>query len=326
MSKVHRSGLRSAFTLIELLVVIAVIAVLIALLLPAVQKIRESANRAKCQNNLKQIGLAMHSYHSSYNKFPPGLSANYGWGWGACILPYMEQTNLYAKLDLTTFMDVNQASILALVRTVVPSYLCPSDVIANPGQNPQSLSRVTCKPTDALSYPANSACANCPSPYTWYQDLSPYYSIGVTNYLACAGNQERSCYGSTTDNGMFWENSQTRVADVTDGTTNSIMLMERSSFGSNTAGFYMAGNWAGTSSPRSTCNMHYVQPQVLIWAQGTYSEINKNDTRNPSSLHPGGINVTMADGSVRFVSQNIALATYLAIASATGGETVGPDS
>jgi len=132
---------RRAFTLIELLVVIAIIAILIGLLLPAVQKVRESAARAKCENNLKQVGLAMHMYHDSHGYFPPAFTPGQNWGWSTYLLPYVEQAPLYALLNpeattssltLTPTPPANGYLATTVTGTALPVYLCPSDPAPGP--------------------------------------------------------------------------------------------------------------------------------------------------------------------------------------------------
>src|SRR5437764_3116684 len=122
MRRFHSDRVRG-FTLIELLVVIAIIGVLIGLLLPAVQQVREAANRAKCTNNLKQIGLAMHGYHDAYYAFPPAFAKPSNWGWAVWILPWIEQGNLYNTINpQATGITVNAATTTKLL-----IYTCPSD-------------------------------------------------------------------------------------------------------------------------------------------------------------------------------------------------------
>src|SRR6185436_15983474 len=129
-----REPRRNAFTLIELLVVIAIIAILIGLLVPAVQRVREAAARLQCKNNLKQIGVAFHNYHTAFNHFPPGFSSQAasvdgaslgkGWGWGVYLLPYLDQANLYNQLDLTK--DIADPVNAQVRITSLPVFRCPS--------------------------------------------------------------------------------------------------------------------------------------------------------------------------------------------------------
>src|SRR5262245_42310791 len=180
---------RSAFTLIELLVVIAIIAVLIGLLLPAVQKVREAAARMKCQNNLKQIGLALHNYHGALSKFPPGwktntASASRSWGWCTYLLPYMEQQNMYTRLnpDTRTFQQVLQTDIASL-QVPIQTFICPSDSSSGGGLNDnRKFMKITGTP-----------------------------AIAISNYPGNGGNDG--------DTGLFQANRELTFGDITDGTS-----------------------------------------------------------------------------------------------------------
>jgi prepilin-type N-terminal cleavage/methylation domain-containing protein/prepilin-type processing-associated H-X9-DG protein len=274
---------RPAFTLIELLVAIAIIAILIGMLLPAVQKVRETANRLQCQNALKQIGTALHNYHDAQQTFPPGYSASEpyvdgatdtspGWGWVAFLLPYLEQENLYRQF-LPFSTPVQNVSA---IQTMVKGYLCPSD----------------------LTPPAAFAV---PDAFGGNVGLA-----APSSYSACVGGDESDTFGMT-GLGVFYRNSNTRLTDITDGTSNTLLVGERS--WANVNGIW-AGAIAGAVCQRGAQNpcpgsgaASYPAATLLL----AHSHLNNATTDTDgglddfSSRHVGGSNFLFADGDVRFL-------------------------
>ncbi len=276
---------RPAFTLIELLVVIAIIAILIGLLLPAVQKVREAAARTQCVNNLKQIGLALHAYHDANKRFPPGASGNGAatpaYGWAALMLPYIEQGPLYQRMGPTptrTLANVFSGDVAGL-QFPVPVLICPSDP---GGSGPLNVNR---------PFPKNM------QPFATTQ-LPAAVQTSISNYPGSGGNN-----GS---DGIFAVNSKIRIADITDGTSNTLLVGERDSVGGR-----WAANWVGMST-----KSEYVDIWALVgntqfrmmdgfWA-GTIPTIAPLPTRAYGSSHPGeGANFVLGDGSVRFILKSV---------------------
>lgn len=271
-----------AFTIIELLVVITILSILIGLLLPAVQKVREAAARVSCQNNLHQIALALHNYHDAHQAFPPGYLAagpysdgatdtTPGWGWAAYLLPFVEQDNVYRQLNLNQPVPNSPA-----VQTMVKVYLCPSDL------------------TPPAAFPVPDAFGK------------PVALAAPSSYAACCGGDE-SDVTEATGRGIFYRNSRTRLTDVTDGTGNTILVGERSWGNAN-------GTWAGAVS-NGVCLRGKQNPcpgsgagsfpaAALVLA---HSHLNNATTDTDgglddfSSRHPGGSYFAFADGSVRYL-------------------------
>jgi prepilin-type N-terminal cleavage/methylation domain-containing protein/prepilin-type processing-associated H-X9-DG protein len=277
---------RRGFTLIELLVVIAIIAILIGLLLPAVQKVREAAARSKCQNNLKQIGLALHNYHDNKGTLPPGYSAanpaatsnetQPGWGWAAYLLPHIEQTALYSGLNLNR--PVEDPANAAAAGNLVRIYLCPSDSVSD----------------------TPVAVANYLSPTT------TVVMAGPSSYAANVGSDDCDVTDMSPLNGVFYCNSRTRLTDIPDGTSTTILVGERSRD-------QVSGIWAGVPTnamlqpgPRNeffaTATISPARGGMILAHGHLLNAIGDADggLDDWSSNHSGGANLLFCDGSVRF--------------------------
>ena len=299
---------RSAFTLIELLVVIAIIAILIGLLLPAVQKVREAAARTQCSNNLKQIGLAVHNYHDVNNTLPrnkypnpqPAGASDINqwaaqldcWSWLATSLEYIEQGNLYRLGNIPTA----KLGTSGILDKPIKTFLCPSDISGATRTDRSDLFGLTVSTTS-------------------YKGVSGSNMQGGTfNRVGTNGSNSNLDMGD----GLFWRNdtaTKISLTQITDGTSNTFMV------GEDVAAKNRWNAWPHANGATGSCG---IPPNY----NGGYSDTgtpgprNWNLTYSFRSMHSGGLQFALADGSVRFVRDSIPITTYYQYCTRAGGEVI----
>ncbi|MEW4564805.1 DUF1559 domain-containing protein [Bremerella sp. JC770] len=295
---------RAGFTLVELLVVIAIIGVLIALLLPAVQQAREAARRMSCSNNLKQLGLALHNYHDTHGKFPPGVfqgtsPSPSGKRTPFCIhlYPFIEQGPAYDLYDHSVNWHEGGATQKQVRTTPVPGWQCPSD-------------------RDAV-----------------IPDTSAYWGDAGASIKGNYGlNWGSNTFSDQGEPSPFNLHFGAQFRDITDGTTNTLAMMEMLKPASTAKEFRA---WIWNDEPNAYMLMTRVNPNSSVSDQNSEYCVDEpgrlpcvvvSDDGDSSvtsrSMHPGGVQVLLCDGSVRFVSETISLPTWQALSSMGGGEVL----
>ncbi|QDU61606.1 Type II secretion system protein G precursor [Planctomycetes bacterium Pan216] len=303
-----------AFTLVELLVVIAIIGVLVGLLLPAVQQAREAARRMQCKSQLKQIGIALHTYHESHGLFPPGYVTtdanseditNGGYGWNTYLLPYLDQTQLYDRIN---FSETNAEDNLATIYgTRIPGLLCPSDS----GDDAWDMSQIVFDPTGSSG-------------------VVGAITMARSSYPGCAGQGEPGAELGDNPNGILYRDSSIGMSSILDGTSTTIAVGERATTTRAvrpTNQFDTPTTWFGIDLTYRN-NAGEAGANLLLGHTGDPTgdvhppnNIEMED-EDYSSYHPGGAHFIMTDGSVTFISSSVDPITFAGMGSRNGNEVI----
>ncbi|CAN5453096.1 DUF1559 domain-containing protein [soil metagenome] len=313
----HSSHVRRAFTLIELLVVIAIIAILIGLLLPAVQKVREASARIKCANNLKQMGIALHAYHDVMGALPSGhleKGNQYYKNWAISILPQLEQNNLATRYD-DTKTNIDPAN-LPVLQTSLAVFSCPTDPRTGKQYIPETIAPAAAAgtvPFAASSYKAMSGLGNASTATTFIG-----YDTEVTAAYAANPNGRGAFHGDG-DSGLKPE----RLIAIKDGLSNTFFIGERHTKTHFTRGPFWAASFnlytGGAAYPGSATLLPDYDACVATGIGDNFCKYGWG------ALHArNGINFLMGDGSVRIVPGNISMSVFMALSTIAGAETI-PD-
>lgn len=304
--------------MIELLVVIAVIALLIAVLLPAVQQVRESARRTECQNKLKQLVLACHNHESTHGHFPGGRLDTYysngpNWSWMFAILPYIEQTGFYDAAEVAVSSPPLIRDKPEVVAASFEAYWCPSD--------PNAVDTPITNPDNYNLFDPDGVAPQLAAGVTSYRgNLGANWGGAAVGQLGWWGGDPRwtnpDIYGEYDgcahgDGTVLGSSERIRIRDVTDGTSNTFMI------GENRVASCCLEGWAHTDSAVATCA---IPPNVRQPDGQLYPSSEWQNTYSFSSYHAGGVQFAMTDGSVQFISDSISLDVYRAMATRRSGE------
>jgi prepilin-type N-terminal cleavage/methylation domain-containing protein len=289
---------RRGFTLVELLVVIAIIAVMVGLLIPAVQRVREAANVAQCKNNLKQIGIAMHNYHGAQGTFPVGYydptpwpqpDQGPGWGWAAYLLPFLEQESLYKQLNFK--LDVGDPAHAAARQTYLKNLCCPSDPLLQ-------------------TFTVDDGGAN-----SW--------TLAESSYVACNGNDGVDDFTTPPHTGAFLRATVGfRTGDITDGLSNTFFVGERTVRLSYST---WIGGPTGALNPFLQAPGNFGAEVTLLMCHAGPTGPNTPgvfDADSTSSSHRIGVQFVFGDGAVHSISNAIDIPTWMALATRAGEEPV----